>query len=1081
MRPSTTQTLAQASQRRYSASPASPDMQRHGDDMAASPSRDTKRPAAPEPHRHKSSSSVSAAITEKVDMLAALASASTIRQSAEQHQHQHQQRVARQYPAAVRHNSRDGSGSSDESHRRKRVRHHDYTLRAYSLSATKQASNAQKTTVVSEKSSIDTGAPQTKASPSANYQSTQLTLDPHTNLPASDIVDELLQHIDLEFNIISKVVHPKAFMAQYGKGRCNTFLLLAVLANNAMYSAHPAIAAMGAVAAAKVFIDRAKLFAPEAFENPSVTGCQALLLLALAYMHQGMLSVSSHYSSTTLKILEQLGVCKLDDDAWSNEEDWISGSSWLDREQIRRLIWGSFSIDTFLSLMMHKSPYVMIDLSGVNRPCAPTMWYVGNDSIESLSIPPSVLTPNPNDTAYIAALKKIKMGGVSWRINGNTVQLNFAMLGNAIMRGISDPHYSKEHLDKLVVCAYKSLSQWVTAAPEMPDNPTFDEVHHTLLLCSAALCLKSVVAPYLITRGRKAADRSTGASETNGNNGGGGSFNLDIRLDVQDPGKTAASSSSPVSEFEYMRSMFDAIGNLNSPSTVDRLLTDYIRTSFQLYRYMRLTANMIENSSTPPMFLAHSTMISGGIFAACAYAAPTQAQRDRFARSRDFIKCMLRDTMRKSLLFRVALDEVERVEEMVQFMPRRLDAALLESVRDTLVPDTIEAVINKRFSQFVEPIRQLARMPLPASSALSPSSLSSAAAQGQQRMQSPPMSTAAAGGSAASDAGVSTGVSAGGSGSGSGSSAVKPQLGLPFSLFGPSRIGSMFCPRMSGSGLSSSLCALFGRSGPSMTNPNGRGGSAISRSATAVSSDMGSDVSDAAFSDRIHSSPPPPPQQQPALQEEHHQHHNQHQQFLASHCAFSTAKPPPDYKLSFTAISSLLVALSIASKDETFFDSMFESMDGLCKMTSPTAATAAAPESDSVSLSASEPPLPPPLSSPPMRPASTLASTSAYLVRGPSDRALYSGPSQTPATTTAWILSSSNATGMRRDSESRDCTRNSRTPTSSLYSSMSPPASQPRFQASKSLSPDMHRATASTSPPAVSSTKHPHSIGDLLN
>ncbi|KAJ1642793.1 hypothetical protein LPJ64_005391 [Coemansia asiatica] len=1113
MRPSSTHTLPQSTQMRYSASPVSPPgnkKQRLGDDAelaslsldteqgvlhgsssrsrstsssaaaAKSPADDgmgsmssfrrgAKRPAAPEQYRHKSSSSIgsssiAAANAEKVDMLAALASVSTMRQSAEQ----------------------------EESHKHKHVRHHDYTLRAYSLSATKQASNAQTQTAAnSKKSSIAR-----TTAPSANYQSMQLTLDPRTNLPPRDIIDELLQHVELEFNVISKVVHPKAFMAQYSKGKCSTFLLLAVMANNVMFSSHPAIVAMGAVAAGKVFVDRAKLFAPEAFENPSLAGCQALLLLALAYMHQGMLSVSSHYSSATLKILDQLGVCKIDDDAWGNEDDWISGSSWLDREQIRRLIWGSFSIDTFLSLMMHKSPYVMIDLSGVNRPCAPTMWYVGNDSIDTLNFPASALAPNPNDTAYVTALKKIKVGGVSWRINGNTVQLNFAMLGNAIMRGIMDPHYSKEHLDKLVVCAYKSLSQWVTAAPEMPDEPTFEEVNHTLFLCSAALCLKSVVAPYLITRGRKAADRS---SESNSNK-----YRLDIRLTGQDTDKnttagagagaganaaSSSTSSSSVSEFEYMRCMFDAIGDLNSPSTLDRLLTDYVRTSFQMYRYMRLTASMIENNSVPPMFLAHSTMITGGIFAACAHASPTQAQRDRFARCRDFVKWMLRDTMRSSLLFRVALEEVEKVEEMVQFMPRRLDPAHLETLRDTLVPETIEAVVNKRFCQFIEPIRQMARM------------------------QSPPMSATLAGTAAASEtasvADSTAGVGAGdNSGKVSSSSCLGSQLGLSLSLFGPSKIGSLFCPRMSGSGLSSSLSALFGRScssatASSMSNPPGRNGNnAISRSATAVS-DIGSDMSETAFSDRNYPSPPPAAQ---------YPQHQQHPHLAANHSSgFSTdktdfgglnspsssilssrqAKAPPDYKLTFTAISSLLLALSIASKDETFFEKMFESMDKMCKMASPAVAPSQAPKSEE------------PLSSPPMRPSSTLSasamassSSSSYLVRGSSNgRAVYSGaPSQIPPSTAAWMRSGNNSA---KDPEGNQTpttttTATSSTTTASLYSSASPP---PRLQPSKSLSPDMRNAPARTSasggpcpsslPSAASTTssspKQISSIGDLLN
>ncbi|KAJ2236768.1 hypothetical protein H4R99_001435 [Coemansia sp. RSA 1722] len=988
---------------------------RRGSNAQQQQPRGTKRP---------SSNSVSVANAENVDMLAALASVSTLRQSVEQEQEQ-----SKRHASSA--NMRRGSSMSvsDELRRHKHVRHHDYTLQAYSLSATKQTSTTQ-TAVVNGKSSIASAS-------SANYQSTQLTLDPQTNLPPRDIIDELLLHVELEFNIISKVVHPKAFMAQHAKGRCNTFLLLTVMANNSMYSTHPAITSVGAVAAARVFVDRAKLFAPEAFENPSVTGCQALLLLSLAYMHQGMLNVSSHYSSATLKILEQLGVCKMDDDAWSNEDDWISGSSWLDREQIRRVIWGSFSIDTFLSLMMHKSPYVMIDLSGVNRPCAPTMWYIGNDNIETLNFPASAFRPNPNDTAYVTALKKIKMSGVSWRINGNTVQLNFAMLGNAILRGISDPHYSKEHLDKLVVCAYKSLSDWVAEAPEMPDDPTFDEVQHTLLLCSAALCLKSVVAPYLITRGRNASD-ATANNSLNSNTTG---CSLDIRLNGPEPNKT--SSSALESGLEYMRFTFDSVGDLNSPATVDRLLSDYIRTSFQLYRYMRLTANMIENNSVPPMFLAHSTMISGGIFAACAYAAPTLAQQKRFVRCREFIKCMLRDTMRSSLLFRTALEEIERIEEMVQFLPRRLDPAQLEAIRDMLVPDTIEAVINKRFCQFMEPIRQVIRKPQ----------------QQQQQQQHPqpqlmqsPLLNAAA--IAISEAGSGS-QPAPSNGSKPSGSCLKTQLGISLSLFGPSKISNLFCPRMSGSGLSNSLCALFGKN-----NSNPSRNAATARSAT-TNSDNGSDLSEAAVADKKLHSPP----QMFANHHNTYSTENDHDWQLNTSSG-RQAKSPPDYKLSFTSISSLLVALSIASKDASFFDSMFGTIDALCKKSSPCESTAE-----------------PPLSSPPMRPTSNARSSFPARGSASNDRVLYSASSQTPATATAWMMSSGASMRGNNSSEGEKESDFNRTTTAeSLYSSVSPP----QFLASKSMSPEIHRVTQrsgaagpSSSPP--SSAKHANSIGDLLN
>ncbi|KAJ2818155.1 hypothetical protein GGI24_005183, partial [Coemansia furcata] len=466
----------------------------------------------------------------------------------------------------------------------------------------------------------------------------RLTFDEKTSLPPQDIVDELMSHTESEFNLVSKLLQPKALREDYLQKRLSAFLLLTVMANNAMFSTHPAIAG-APVAASRMFIARAKAFVPDALETPTISNCLSLLLLSTAYMHQGMLDVSNHYSSMSLRILHQLGVYKIDDNAWSDEGGWMT-ESWLEREQIRRVIWGSFTIDTFLALMLHSPPNVLVDLSGVNRPCAQNVWYVGNDSLESLAMPEECgFGAKPGDSAYLATLKQLKLGGVPWRINGTTVQLNFAVLGNALLRGIGDPQTSQAALDLLINNSFRALNEWLSTVPEMPLSPTVDEIHHTLMIASAAMCLKSVVTPYLVARSSPAD-----------------SDNLDV------------------------------------------MLVDYVDNACRVYRFTRLTVEKVANQVVPAMFIAYSTMIIGGIFAACAHTAPTAEQRGQFARCTAFLKEMCRDCSKKSLLFRNALVEIECVEEMVGFLPRRLDCAQLLRIRELLIPRSIEGAVGKRFS-----------------------------------------------------------------------------------------------------------------------------------------------------------------------------------------------------------------------------------------------------------------------------------------------------------------------------------------------------------------------------------------------
>ncbi|KAJ2299331.1 hypothetical protein IWW55_004215 [Coemansia sp. RSA 2706] len=598
-------------------------------------------------------------------------------------------------------------------------------------------------------------------------------------MPAADVVAELLEHNTNDDNILSKIIQPKAFEADYRAGRLGAFILLACMANNVMYSRHEAVRRAGFVTATRQLVDQAKALAPAALEEPSVRNCQALLMLAIAYMHLGKLDVASHYSSITLRTLQQLGVCTMDNSDCGDADGWLR-ASWLEREQLRRLVWGGFTVDTFLSLMLHTAPYVLVDLSGVNRPCAPNMWYVGNDNLESLSFPrnaaPCYMQPQPSDSEYMAALKALKVNGMRWSLNGNTVQLNFAVLGNAILRGISDPQAVPAQVDRLVISASKSVTDWLAPLPHMPAQPSRAELTLTLMVSSASLCLWSIITPYLFSRTRPHAETPPELRE------------------------------------------------MGSEHGLDRLLADYISAAHSHYTHAQLMVGACEDGSMPPMFAAYSMMVCGGMFAACAHAAPSERLRQRFGRMVHFFAKQSRTCAVRSLLFQRALDEIRAVADMARHLPRRLDTRQLLQIRDTLLPGAIEAAVNKRFAQFVEPIRPILR------------------------------------------------------------AAACPEHGAE-----PAR------PRCGVIPLTSNLCAIFGQA-------LGRSGFRLGRAASEAPSD-----------DSASKSPPPPPSESST-------------QSPTEKCAKGgpSALPAkdklPNYKLSFTAISSLMIGLTVATKDESFFD-----------------------------------------------------------------------------------------------------------------------------------------------------------------
>ncbi|KAJ2766213.1 hypothetical protein IWQ57_004464 [Coemansia nantahalensis] len=478
----------------------------------------------------------------------------------------------------------------------------------------------------------------------------------------------------MEVNFVGKIVHPKQLLEDRRCGRACPFLLLALMANNVLFSSHPTICAMGHVPAIRQLVDQAKAWAPEALENPSVRSCQALLMLAFAYLHLGRVDVSSYYSGITLQIIQQLGVCRIDGSSLGdNDDDEWASASWLEREQTRRLIWGSFTLDTYLSMMRHTAPYVLVDLSGVNRPCAQNMWHVGNDNLDSLSFPHNEFGAHPGDSEYLVRLKAMKLNGMTWCINGSAVQLNFCVLGNALLRAINDPQAPQGHVDRLVVNASRSVDDWIRTMPPLPQKPTPMELSLTLMINTVCLGLRSMITPYLLNRFRhRGADLSGAGRE-------------------------------PLN-----REAADVLRGLATDAGCDQMLTDYMHCAYRHYRLARLALDM-GHAEPLHMFSAYAIMICGGMFVATARTAPTQRLRDQHGAIAQFFKSRAQRGAARSALFQHTLDEIERIEHMMQFLPRRLSDNQLGEIRDILVPRSIEAAVNKQFSSLVAPALHLIR------------------------------------------------------------------------------------------------------------------------------------------------------------------------------------------------------------------------------------------------------------------------------------------------------------------------------------------------------------------------------------
>ncbi|KAJ1960098.1 hypothetical protein GGI12_003984 [Dipsacomyces acuminosporus] len=371
------------------------------------------------------------------------------------------------------------------------------------------------------------------------------------------------------------------------------------------------------------------------------------------------------------------------------------------------------------------------------------------------------------------------------------------------------------------------------------------------------MCIKSVTTPYLITRS-------------------------------QDP-------VAPLSDDLSVTINGSDVGELKDTDTLDTIFLDYVKNACTVYKYTRLTGDVMKND-IPPMFISYSVVICGGIFASIAYAAPTKQLRETFRGYAELMKKLCRDFSHKTLLFADALKDIEKVEEMVRFLPRRLSVDQLLRIRKILIPSRIESLVGKKFCSFIDPIRRIAQLPHSVSNNSSMdwfSSLSSPSPSLSEKHLSPSSNMSHL--------------------------ANLPRSPSPLNLNGNNGSCSANTAGRSGNGSSSSngggipltsnLCAIFGRHMHHHYHHQAIfGGSGIKRTGTNSSADSGdiNSVDDELFPGSYKGQQPP--------------------RALDGSCKMPKAAKLPDYKLTFISISSLFVALTIATKDEPFFEAAMDDM-----------------------------------------------------------------------------------------------------------------------------------------------------------
>ncbi|KAJ1731695.1 hypothetical protein LPJ61_002405 [Coemansia biformis] len=254
------------------------------------------------------------------------------------------------------------------------------------------------------------------------------TLQPNAMSP--EVISELVDTLFRYSNHMSEILHEETFRRQFAVGTLSPLLLYSALASAARYSKHPAVRTDPPHNASAVYMNKAKLLAMDAMEEPSLGNAQGLLIMCTMHFILGNEVLSTFYRALALNMCIILGYNRLDSvigaAPTSNGcmQDIIPSSSmsmdWVDRESARRLWWTIFSIENYSSVCMGLAPSIQAEHCDVKLPASTTEWLQGrarpeDDSGAATKRPRVAVSPLHQLPAYHSQLSLI-FSKVAWLV-----------------------------------------------------------------------------------------------------------------------------------------------------------------------------------------------------------------------------------------------------------------------------------------------------------------------------------------------------------------------------------------------------------------------------------------------------------------------------------------------------------------------------------------------------------------------------------------------------------------------------------------------------------------------------------------
>ncbi|OQV07842.1 Fungal specific transcription factor domain-containing protein isoform 2 [Cladophialophora immunda] len=187
------------------------------------------------------------------------------------------------------------------------------------------------------------------------------------------------------------IFHRPSFWKQYvpfentivstaGLGADEIFMINAIFALTARFSTAANFDHVPILDRGDVFVDRAVTIKDEimkTLEETSTEFLKACVLLASYYCTSGQLGQGSLLTSMCVRLAHDLALNRVDEDPSELPDPFSDVDAWVRKEDLRRLWWAIFDLDTFVSTVV-RQPYVIERREmQVHLPVADHQWFSG--------------------------------------------------------------------------------------------------------------------------------------------------------------------------------------------------------------------------------------------------------------------------------------------------------------------------------------------------------------------------------------------------------------------------------------------------------------------------------------------------------------------------------------------------------------------------------------------------------------------------------------------------------------------------------------------------------------------------------